>query len=125
MRNVDWSPRDPRDFVEDKLTVTITLMEYRELVSKAALYDVIYAGEQEEKDPPPPARWRRPVPMPSQTSRPAAESRAVARAMWRAGYSVRYIARSPGVGERTAEKLIGRDAIRQRESWRYLRHADK
>ena len=39
MRNVDWSPRDPRDFIEEKLTVTITLMEYRELVSKAALYD--------------------------------------------------------------------------------------
>ena len=55
MRNVDWSPRDPRDFVEDKLTVTITLMEYRELVSKAALYDVIYAGEQGEEDPPLPS----------------------------------------------------------------------
>ena len=46
MRNVDWSPRDPRDFVEDKLTVTITLMEYRELVSKAALYDVMYESER-------------------------------------------------------------------------------
>lgn len=52
MRNVDWSPRDPRDFVEDKLTVTITLMEYRELVSKAALYDVMYASEQGEEASP-------------------------------------------------------------------------
>ena len=58
-------------------------------------------------------------------ARPAAESCAAARSMWRAGYSLRYIARSLVVGERTAEKLIGRDAIRQRESWRYLRHADK
>ena len=59
------------------------------------------------------------------TSRPVAESRATARAMWRAGYSVRYIAAALGVGEKVARKLIGRDAIRQRESWRYLRYADK
>lgn len=39
MRSADWTPRDPRDFAENRLTVTITLMEYRELVSKAALYD--------------------------------------------------------------------------------------
>lgn len=56
MRNVDWSPRDPRDFVEDKLTVTITLMEYRELVSKAALYDVMYESERGEEDPPLPGK---------------------------------------------------------------------
>lgn len=48
MRNVDWSPRDPRDFVEGKLTVTITLAEYRELVSKAALYDTCFASEQDD-----------------------------------------------------------------------------
>lgn len=46
MRNVDWSPRDPRDFVEGKLTVTITLAEYRELVGKAALYDTCLASER-------------------------------------------------------------------------------
>lgn len=39
MRSADWTPRDPRDFAENRLTVTITLMEYRELVSKAALWD--------------------------------------------------------------------------------------
>lgn len=39
MRKVDWSPRDDRDYAGEKLMVTITLMEYRELVSKAALYD--------------------------------------------------------------------------------------
>ena len=51
MRNVDWSPRDPRDFVEGKLTVTITLAEYRELVSKSALYDTCFASEQGESHP--------------------------------------------------------------------------
>lgn len=39
MRNVNWEPRDERDFAGEKMMVTITLMEYRELVSKAALYD--------------------------------------------------------------------------------------
>lgn len=39
MRSADWTPRDPRDFAESRLTLTITLMEYRELVSKAALWD--------------------------------------------------------------------------------------
>lgn len=56
MRNVDWSPRDPRDFAENKLTVTITLMEYRELVSKAALYDAMCAGERDEAPPPLPSQ---------------------------------------------------------------------
>lgn len=55
----------------------------------------------------------------------ADDARATARDLWRAGYSLSYIARSFGVGEKTARKLIGRDAIHQRESWRYLRHADK
>lgn len=52
MRSVEWRPRDPRDFVEDKLTVTITLMEYRELLGKAALYDAEHASpNQVEKAP--------------------------------------------------------------------------
>ena len=45
--------------------------------------------------------------MPPQTSRPFAESRARARAMWRAGYSVRYIASALGIGARAAAKQIG------------------
>ena len=63
--------------------------------------------------------------MPPHTSRLTAEPRAAARDLWQAGYSLSYIARSLGVGEKAARKLIGQDAIRQRESWRYLRHADK
>ena len=50
MRDVDWTPRDPRDFAENKLTVTITLMEYRELVSKAALYDEGHPASQGQVD---------------------------------------------------------------------------
>lgn len=46
MRSADWTPRDPRDFAKSRLTVTITLMEYRELVSKATLYDAMYASER-------------------------------------------------------------------------------
>lgn len=56
MRNADWTPRDPRDFAENRLTVTITLMEYRELVSKAALYDVMYASERGEEAQPLPSQ---------------------------------------------------------------------
>ena len=39
MRDVKWEERDPRDFADDRITVTITLMEYRELCGKAALWD--------------------------------------------------------------------------------------
>ena len=56
--------------------------------------------------------------------RPAAETRAAARAMWSAGYSVRYIARALGVGGRTAEKLVGRKLLARRETWRWLADAE-
>lgn len=47
-------------------------------------------------------------------ARPAAESRATARAMWRAGYSVRYIAAALGVGARAAVRMVGPRAVRER-----------
>ena len=56
--------------------------------------------------------------------RPAAETRATARAMWSAGYSVRYIARALGVGGRTVEKLVGRKLLAQRELWRWMADAE-
>lgn len=52
--------------------------------------------------------------MPPQTSRPFAESRARARAMWRAGYSVRYIASALGIGARAAARMVGPRAVRER-----------
>ena len=48
------------------------------------------------------------------TSRPAAETRAAARAMWSAGYSVRYIAGALGVGARAAARMVGPRAVRER-----------
>ena len=51
-------------------------------------------------------------------------ARARARELWSAGYSLRYIARSLGVGGRTAEKLIGRKLLARREPWRWLADAD-
>lgn len=56
MRSADWTPRDPRDFAESGLTVTITLMEYRELVSKAALYDAMCSSERGEEAQPLPSQ---------------------------------------------------------------------
>lgn len=56
MRSADWTPRDSRDFAESRLTVTITLKEYRELVSKAALYDAMCASERSEKAQPLPSQ---------------------------------------------------------------------
>lgn len=39
-RDQKWvAVRNDNDYAEDKITVTITLAEYRELVSKAALFD--------------------------------------------------------------------------------------
>lgn len=58
------------------------------------------------------------------TSRPAAEARDRARKLWSAGYSLRYIARALGVGARTAEKLVGRKLLAQRETWRWLADAE-
>lgn len=46
MRNVDWSATNDLDYAGDKLTVTITLAEYRKLVGKAALYDTCLASER-------------------------------------------------------------------------------
>lgn len=46
MRSVDWSATNGLDYAGDKLTVTITLAEYRELVGKAALYDTCLASER-------------------------------------------------------------------------------
>ena len=46
MRSVDWSATNDLDYAGDKLTVTITLAEYRELVGKAALYDTCFASER-------------------------------------------------------------------------------
>ena len=51
-------------------------------------------------------------------------ARARARELWSAGYSLRYIARSLGVGARTAEKLVGRKLLAQRETWRWLADAE-
>ena len=48
------------------------------------------------------------------TSRPAAEARDRARAMWSAGYSLRYIARALGIGERAAARMVGPRAVRER-----------
>lgn len=48
------------------------------------------------------------------TSRPAAEARDRARAMWSAGYSVRYIASALGVGARAAARMVGPRAVRER-----------
>lgn len=48
------------------------------------------------------------------TSRPAAETRATARAMWSAGYSVRYIASALGIGARAAARMVGPRAVRER-----------
>lgn len=56
--------------------------------------------------------------------RPAAEARDRARAMWSAGYSLRYIARALGVGGRTAEKLVGRKLLARRELWRWMADAE-
>ena len=52
------------------------------------------------------------------------EARSRARELWSAGYSLRYIARSLGVGGRTAEKLVGRKLLAQRETWRWLADAE-
>ena len=46
--------------------------------------------------------------------RPAAEARDRARAMWSAGYSVRYIARALGIGARAAARMVGPRAVRER-----------
>lgn len=46
--------------------------------------------------------------------RPDADARDRARAMWSAGYSVRYIASALGVGERAAARMVGPRAVRER-----------
>ena len=58
--------------------------------------------------------------MPSETE----DARARARELWSAGYSLRYIARSLGVGGKTAKRLIGRKLLVQRELWRWLADAE-
>ena len=58
--------------------------------------------------------------MPAETE----DDRARARELWSAGYSLRYIARALGVGGRTAEKLVGRKLLAQRETWRWTADAE-
>ena len=48
--------------------------------------------------------------MPAETE----EARARARELWSAGYSLRYIARALGVGERAAARMVGPRAVRER-----------
>ena len=52
------------------------------------------------------------------------DARARARELWSAGYSLRYIASALGVGGSTAEKLIGRKLLTQRETWRWMADAE-
>ena len=44
--------------------------------------------------------------------------------LWSAGYSLRYIARAERAGAKTAEKLVGRKLLAQRETWRGLADAE-
>ena len=50
-RDIDWGNlRNDHDYAEDKITVSITLAEYRELVGKAALYDESERAAREVAD---------------------------------------------------------------------------
>ena len=50
--------------------------------------------------------------------RPAAETRAAARELWSAGYSVRYIAGRLGVSERSVLRMVGPREVARRALWR-------
>lgn len=48
-------------------------------------------------------------------ARPDPLARAIARDLWAAGYSARYIAARLGIGARQVERIVGRRAVDARE----------
>lgn len=52
------------------------------------------------------------------TSRPDPLTRAVARDLWAAGYSARYIAGRLGVSERSVLRMVGPREVARRALWR-------
>ena len=56
--------------------------------------------------------------MPRPTSRPDPLVRAVARDLWAAGYSARYIAGRLGVSERAVLRMVGPREVARRALWR-------